>query len=194
MSLRHAPGTGPRARRSRLADQDPHNPPQLAAAKAVGQKVATAANAQVRGTKMGAGERIRTADRPLTRRVLCQTELHRPAFPCPVRRGTTARLQAGRWPAVLSCGRAGYRAATVVHVASSDIRALVYELAAGVSPHDARGGRPGGHSRLGGIEAADLQDRFARYPAQAPNRDADRRTEQPSRRIHVVRPAGGPGH
>jgi hypothetical protein len=29
----------------------------------------------------GAGERIRTADRPLTRRMLCQAELHRPARP-----------------------------------------------------------------------------------------------------------------
>ena len=29
----------------------------------------------------GAGERIRTADRPLTRRMLCQAELHRPTRP-----------------------------------------------------------------------------------------------------------------
>jgi hypothetical protein len=40
----------------------------------------------------GAGERIRTADRPLTRRMLCQAELHRPTRPRRLRHGTPARL------------------------------------------------------------------------------------------------------
>ena len=50
----------------------PHNPPQLAAAMVDGRKVAPTTYTQVRDTEIGAGERIRTADRPLTRRMLCQ--------------------------------------------------------------------------------------------------------------------------
>src|SRR6202046_3205116 len=44
-----------------------------------------------RGTR-GAGERIRTADRPLTRRMLCQAELHRPATTAALRRFVPARV------------------------------------------------------------------------------------------------------
>ena len=56
-----------------------------------------AAQGQVRRIRFGrlmrgAGERIRTADRPLTRRMLCQAELHRPAHSGPLRDGTPARV------------------------------------------------------------------------------------------------------